>query len=41
MNKLYIYCQRKHGYSEAMNLFNLMKFILDTMEGEKSDENTR
>ena len=40
MNKLYIYCQRKHGYSEAMNLFNLMKFILDSGK-EKSDENNR
>ena len=38
MNKLYIYCQRKHGYSEARNLFNLMKFILDFGK-EKNDEN--
>lgn len=40
MNKLYIYCQRKHGYSEAMHLFNLMKSILDSGK-EKSDENNR
>ena len=40
MNKLYIYCQRKHGYSEAMNLFNFMKFILDSGK-EKSGENNR
>ena len=39
MDKPYIICPRKNGYTEAMNLLNLMKFILDTMEGEKSDEN--
>ena len=38
MNKPYIICTRKHGYTEATKLIELMKSILDSGK-EKSDEN--
>ena len=37
MNKPYIICPRKNGYTEAMRIFNLMKSILDSGK-EKSNE---
>lgn len=38
MNKPYIICPRKHGYTEATKLIELMKSILN-FEKEKSYEN--
>ena len=40
MNRAYIICPRKHGYTEATKLIELMKSILN-FEKEKSDENNR
>ena len=38
MDKPYIICPRKHGYTEAVKLIDLMKSILNS-EKEKSNEN--
>ena len=38
MNKAYIICPRKHGYTENVKLIELMKSILNSGK-EKSDEN--
>ena len=35
MNKPYIICTRKHGYTEATKLIELMKFILNFKEEKK------